>query len=297
MGKQGSGKSFALLQAVSQAAASDWIVLYIPSGASTISACLLACLPLSSLAHSLRDGSTAIPLMDSSLPYAYSQEQQIFQQNSASASFLKSFLQANEAKLKDISVSDKPLSQLVKDALAMRDNESRGLSMVLDALASQTSKPVLLAVDNAQALYRPTKYLSSDAQPYLLDSTALSLPRALLDIAAGHKTFQRGAALFAASSSAALQSVSLDIGLRLRQPAAYEKRSELYEGLLLQGSMKPLDVSAKMDLEEAAGLAQMLHDARRMRTELTDAAFLDKYVASNGQIKKLVAALESSMSS
>lgn len=41
----------------------------------------------------------------------------------------------------------------------------------------------------------------------------------------------------------------------------------------------------------------MLHDARRIRTELTDAAFLDKHVAFNGQIKKLVTALDSSLSS
>lgn len=147
----------------------------------------------------------------------------------------------------------------------MRGREAAALEMVFDALSNQTHAPVLLAVDSAQALYRPTKYLSSDETPYLLDSTALSLPRLLLDYASGRKSFQRGAVLFASSYNNAYQSRSVDIVIDGRQPGPFEQRSTLYEGLLKQ-NMKPLNVDAKMDLQDAAGLAELLKNSKRMRT-------------------------------
>lgn len=208
--------------------------------------------------------SAAIPLIDSSWAYQYSAKDQIFYQHAASAELLKTFQQANEAVLKKVKVGDKTLSQIVKDGLAMRDNQAAGLQLVLDALASQTTQPVLLAVDSAQALYRPSRYLSPDPTPYLLDSTALSVPRALLRFASGEQSFKSGAVLLASSASNAYPSSAVDVALGQQQPAAYQARDAKYENLLK--SMKAQKVPASMGLTEAAGLAELLKASKRMRS-------------------------------
>lgn len=178
---------------------------------------------------------------------------------------MKTFQQANDAILKKVTATGgKTLSQIVKDARSMNGSEAAGLQMVFDALAEQNSAPVLLAADAAQALYRPTQYLSPNQTPYHLDSTDLSLPRALLNFATGQNSFKNGAVLFASSQSNAYPSPSVDMVLGKGKAEAYQPRSPLYEGLLK--NMKSQKVSARMGLDEAAGLAEMLNASKRMRT-------------------------------
>ena len=72
-GDKGTGKSSLLLQAVSYAQSTDWIVLYLPS---------------------------ALPLVNSSTPHSYSQQRALFEQPALAASLLTKFAAANKAAFK-----------------------------------------------------------------------------------------------------------------------------------------------------------------------------------------------------
>ena len=63
------------------------------------------------------------------------------------------------------------------------------LEGVMEELAGQTEHPVLVAVDDFQALYGKTTYRDPQFEP--IKAYHLSTPRLLLDYASGKKTFVR----------------------------------------------------------------------------------------------------------
>ncbi|KAF7794460.1 hypothetical protein EIP86_005594 [Pleurotus ostreatoroseus] len=132
------------------------------------------------------------------------------------------------------------------------------LQTVLSEVAHQEKYPVLLAVDDVQALYRRTT-LYRDPQFQSIKPYHLSVPRLLLEYASGKKQFKRGAILGALSCSNTTFQTSLELqealGLPHDPPPVRERRvPELVE--YAQG-LQNISVPAKLQLDEAATLYQV----------------------------------------
>ena len=80
------------------------------------------------------------------------------------------------ADLADIGLNDQAVAPTV-------------LSALMGALGAQTQYPVLLAIDDFQALFTNTTY--RDPHFAMLKSWHLSMPRLLMEYAGGEKTFVR----------------------------------------------------------------------------------------------------------
>jgi small subunit ribosomal protein S29 len=179
VGPRGVGKSHVLLQCVAHALESGWIVLYIPRG---------------------------IGMINSTSPFAYVASQQTYAQRALSQSVAANL--ASQVALGDVAVLDLPLetdlprssarelaAHLANHAAALSPSAlAGGLHLLLLSLAAQTKTPMLLAIDDAQALYMRSAYKDADSRP--LEAWQLSLPRSLLSLLDSHK-IQRGATLAA----------------------------------------------------------------------------------------------------
>lgn len=174
--------------------------------------------------------------------------------------------------------------------------------MVLDRI------PVLLAIDDFQALYNPkTSYRDphfSAIRPY-----HLAIPRILLELASGKRFFQRGAVLGALTTTDTKFPVTPELREVLELPAgrprsAYGKRSRVLEeyadGLL------NLPVPEQFSVKEAAAVFEtwMKDHALSAReylplfsllllmlpfgTAANDELFLSKYTESGGNPKAFV---------
>ncbi|KAL7420408.1 hypothetical protein Q5752_005378 [Cryptotrichosporon argae] len=170
-GARGSGKSHIVLQTLARALSAGHIVLSLPS---------------------------AVPLVDSSAAYAYNARTRLFDQPALACQLLDRLGKVNRDRLKEVRTDSGDLGELV--ARGARD-EKRSVQVfeeVFAALASQTQFDVVVAVDDAQALFRPSAYRAPDytrLEPY-----HLSVPALLLEYIAGRKTMARGTLLLALSS-------------------------------------------------------------------------------------------------
>lgn len=121
------------------------------------------------------------------------------------------------------------------------------------------STPVLLAVDEAQALFMRSNYRSPQFD--LLESYALSLPRLLLDYVSGRKSFDRGAVLTAISLSTPQHAPPKEIYAAIPELAnapvvtPYDKvdahHVEAAKGL------EVFSVGDRLDLQEARGILDL----------------------------------------
>ena len=119
--------------------------------------------------------------------------------------------------------------------------------------------PVLLAVDEAQALFMRSNYRSPHFD--LLESYALSLPRLLLDYVSGRKSFDRGAVLTAISLSTPQHAPPKEIYAAIPELAnapivtPYDKvdahHVEAARGL------EVFSVGDRLDLQEARGILDL----------------------------------------
>ncbi|CAK5283745.1 unnamed protein product, partial [Mycena citricolor] len=181
-GREGSGKSFLLLQAAQYASASrSWITIYVPR------------------ARTLVDGST---------PYSYSLSTQTYLQPRAARVLLQRIGRANAHLLPHMRMSStatfsadggtavtvregQPLTALIENG-SLEDglHAHAALERLLEELGKQTEYPVLIAVDNFQALAGPTLY--RDPQYKMIRPHHLGVPRLLLEYASGKKPLARG---------------------------------------------------------------------------------------------------------
>ncbi|GAA5914688.1 hypothetical protein JCM8208_000413 [Rhodotorula glutinis] len=276
-GGKGTGKSSLLLQAVSYAQSTDWIVLYLPS---------------------------ALPLVNSSTPHTYSQQRALFEQPALAANLLSKFSSANKAAFKLLTTTKehafgdkkvaqgKTLEDLAKAAGGDDKLTTAVFEAVMEELAAQNQRPVLLAIDDAQPLFATSKYVDPTYQP--LESFALVIPRLLLEFVAGERSFTNGTILLSASSLAASSFPALDTFLtstastpssRSRPlPSAYDTARassfDTYSAVL--SGLERFELPPRLSRKEAVGIVELLRGWRGTREFVDDKSFLEKLVAADG---------------
>ncbi|PPQ89420.1 hypothetical protein CVT25_002186 [Psilocybe cyanescens] len=248
-GRAGCGKSFVMLQAVESCVQEGWVVIYIPRG---------------------------INLVNSTTSYTYNIRTQTYLQPAFSFQTLQRMLSVNRDALAAIPLSEDlvlerqtvragtPLSTVIEVGIAERDRTVAQspaiLEGVMKSLEVQTKYPVLLAVDDFQALYGKTAYRDphfQHIQPY-----HLSLPRMIMEYASGKRNFARGAVLGALSLAHTNYPLPLELrdALELQDldahPASpYLKRSK--DLLAYTEGLKKLEVPEKLTVKEATGIFEV----------------------------------------
>lgn len=155
-GAQSTGKSYLLLQAVSYALSSEWLVIHLPR---------------------------LIHWINSSSPFIYSSEVQAYLQPAVTQSVLSSILSVNsksgvlaKIKINEADLGSEPLQGIsLPDGATLLDllkaatgtnvsalTSQRAFDILLTVLSSQSSVPTLLAIDDLQALYNLSSYRNPD---------------------------------------------------------------------------------------------------------------------------------------
>ncbi|QRW03067.1 AP endonuclease [Ceratobasidium sp. AG-Ba] len=270
-GNRGSGKSHLLLQAANYAAASKWVVLYVPK---------------------------AIKWVDSTTPYAYDTRTRTFQQPELALQTLAQFVEANSAILRDASVqistdiqnerlgkfsAGTPLSKLLDLGLKDQSLATEVLEVTLEQLGRQNKYPVLIAVDDFQALLCVSKY--RDPQYELLFAHHLTLPRLVLEYACGKRTLAKGAVLGANSSTHTRFQEPLVLKealgiIPLGSASPYERRNENI--VAYASGLKGFSVPSRMQIGEAASMFDIWAQNKALHTPSSDSLFLSKYVEASG---------------
>lgn len=285
-GPSGCGKSFLLLQAVEYAAHNKWIVMYIPR---------------------------AIKMVDSSTAYTYDSRTRTYLQPNFSYEILRRFFSVNQSALQHMKSRGElvtelqslpegtPLLNFVQAGLSYKEDAPAVLSALMDELSRQTTHPVLLAVDDIQALYNYTAY--RDPHYRALMPQHLSIPRIVLEYASGKRAFARGAVFGAESTSNTAFQMPLELsealGIPPLRPAGpYVARSkELAE--YAQG-LRNFPVPAQLSVDEAASLFELwmkdnaLHSGEvrgtdgELQSRPNDELFMTKYCEASGNPRAFV---------
>ncbi|KAL7280576.1 hypothetical protein ACG7TL_005510 [Trametes sanguinea] len=273
-GKAGSGKSYLMLQAVQYCIQKQWLTLYIPR---------------------------AISLVNSSTAYAYDARTQTYGQPAFAQQLLKRFADVNAALLQSLTVQNSypleertvptgaPLADLINVGAEFQNYAPTVLNAMLDELALQTKYPVLLAVDDFQALYCTSQY----RDPFFrsVKSYHLMLPRALLEFASGKKTLARGAFLGALSMQDTKYRPPLELiealGLEPLGPSnPYVPR--LPELVEYAKGLKNFPVPEQLTVDEAASIYDVWQQSKALHIPLADEMFLAKYTEANGNAGRFV---------
>ncbi|KAH7335262.1 mitochondrial ribosomal death-associated protein 3-domain-containing protein [Rhizoctonia solani] len=274
-GDTGSGKSHLLLQAANYAAASKWIVLYAPR---------------------------VISWVDSTTPYAYDPRTKTFQQPELASQILGQFITANSGILSKIQITKSienerlgtfskgaPLLDLLNVGQKDQSLATEVLEVALEVLGGQDQYPVLLAIDDFQALFCMSRY--RDPQYQLIFAHHLSLPRIILEYAVGKRLLTSGAVVGALSSTDPrfLAPLPLKEALGMVQPGSvspYDRRNK--DVAFYASGIKSLPVPSKMQLGEAASMFDVWVKNNALHTPAKDSLFLSKYVEASGNPRELV---------
>ncbi|KAG6856490.1 hypothetical protein H0H87_003958 [Tephrocybe sp. NHM501043] len=273
-GRSGCGKSFLMLQLVQHCIQNDWIVIYIPR---------------------------AKKLVDSSTPHEYDLRTQTYLQPAFSLQTLRRLQDANQAKLTALTTQKKhvfekrevPLGTNLSDFIGVAVKEPSLAPLILEAvmeeLSTQTTNPVLFAVDDFQALYCRTAYRDPHFVP--IRSFHLSVPRMIMEYASGKRSFAKGAFVGAITSSETIYKLPMELkdALELKDEhfvTPYDKRSrtlvEYTQGL------QPLHVPDQLSVTEAASLFEVWNNDKALVSTLPDETFLSKYTESSGNARDFV---------
>ncbi|KAJ9097737.1 hypothetical protein QFC21_004775 [Naganishia friedmannii] len=248
-----------------------------------------------------------INLINSSSPFAYNADRQLFIQPALSAQLLQAIQTANKSVLSSIKLGQDITIESTSavggstsfvaadglDKLIAAGAKSEGLSVpvlekALDILGSQSEVNVLLAVDEAQALFMISEYRTPDYT--LLESYALSVPRLLLDYISGRKTLARGTILTSLSFSSPryLPTLELYTGLSGALPSPfpltpYDKVND-YHVAHAKG-LEVMNVMEKLALGEAQGMMS-IWSKKGVVAHPTDELFLGKFAESGGNARE-----------
>ncbi|KAG6883662.1 hypothetical protein C0993_004871 [Termitomyces sp. T159_Od127] len=273
-GRAGCGKSFLMLQLVEHCITNEWIVIYIPR---------------------------AKKLVDSSTPHEYDLRTRTYLQPAFTLETLQRVLAANYAKLATLTTRKKhalekrevPLGTNLVDLVAIAVKEPPLAPVIFETLlrelSAQTKNPVLFAVDDFQALYCRTAYRDPHFVP--IRPYHLSLPRTIMEYAAGKKSFAKGAFVGAVTASDTQYKLPLELRDALALPherfdSPYDKRSRpLVE---YTAGLRALGVPEQLSVAEAASLYEVWKDDRALVSSMHDEAFLSKYTESNGNPRDFV---------
>ncbi|KIJ55267.1 hypothetical protein M422DRAFT_23875 [Sphaerobolus stellatus SS14] len=275
-GPSGCGKSFTLLQTVDYALSSGWIVLYVPR---------------------------TISMLNSSTNYRYDLRTQLYQQPDYSQNILKRLLDVNAEQLKGLKVIRRIRMMRLKNAFTTGTSLTHliqagskdasiapdVLSVVMEQLAAQTEYPVLLAIDDFQALYCMSEYRGPDFN--FIKSMHLSVPRILLDYAGGLKKIRRGAVFGAVSTTNTRYPIPVQLQEALKLPlshtaGAYDYRSSSLEPYT--HGLRKFEHPAQLSIPEASGLFELWAQTSSLHTKPTDDLFLSKYTESSGNPRNFI---------
>ncbi|KAK2459245.1 hypothetical protein APHAL10511_008722 [Amanita phalloides] len=280
-GRSGAGKSCVLLQAVEYCAQSNWVVIYIPRG---------------------------VNLVNSTTPYAYDLRTRTYLQPQFAFQTLQRTLSVNQHLLSSLQTSKKhvfekrelPVGSSIVDLIGIGIKDALSAPFILDALVNelgqQTKHPVLLAVDDFQALYCKTAY----RDPFFstICSYHLSMPRMILEFACGKRTFARGAVLGAITYSDPAYALPLELrealGMAYDQATSgYDKRSKIMKEYTV--GLRAICVPEQLSMAEAGSLFEVWKEEKVMGCSAYDEVFLSKYSESSGNAGELVRGVLSSL--
>ncbi|KAH9462659.1 hypothetical protein Pst134EB_006543 [Puccinia striiformis f. sp. tritici] len=281
-GEAGTGKSVALLHALSYAVQNRWIVLYIPD---------------------------AKCLVDGQYSYEYCPRTKTYHQNSLSADILRKLISMNDLESFSTTKSYKlygtkddrtmdyedeipigtSLPKFIQIGLQQIHLSPNVLEIVFNELATQSAKPVFFAIDGAQNLFKPTD--SVDGSFRRIDSFALSVPRLFLNFARGTQKWSKGLTMLASSSlHCPTRSLAWDRLIKEREPTLVVRSAwpgwQNYQELI-----KPIQAYSNLDVpnldrQEALGVAQSLELSRLVLAPLDERVFLRHFVCSNGNVRE-----------
>ncbi|SPO25195.1 related to RSM23 - mitochondrial ribosomal protein of the small subunit [Ustilago trichophora] len=284
-GSKGSGKSTLLAQSIAYALDDGWVVISVPR---------------------------AINLINSSTLYTYSAQHKAYLQPEATKSLLEAVLKVNGAALKEIKTTEvvevdgskfeagTPVEALVKrgvDEASSAAAKQTLLEAVFKTLSTQVERPVLVAVDDAQALFRTTLYKDPDF--INLESFEMGLPRTLLSLLTSSSTSIKRGAIIAALSSVHTEFPSppeLQIALSEKSGSAKLVTQAINAYTKLNGQhlthakdalqrADVIDTSNPLTKKEAAEIFKQLKEERRHWSAVNDELFLEKLVESGGNAR------------
>ena len=292
-GSRGSGKSTLLAQSIAYALDDGWVVVSVPR---------------------------AINLINSSSLYTYSAQHKAYLQPEATKALLEAVLKVNGAAVKQIKTTEavdvdgskieagSPVEALLKrgiDDASSAAAKQTVLEAVFKTLATQTERPVLVAVDDAQALFRTSLYKDPDFVN--LESFELGLPRALLSLLTS-SAIQRGAFLSAVSTSHTEFSVPAELQIAITDKSgsaklmtqainAYTKLNaqHLAHAQQVVKQADVIDTSSPLTKDEAAEIFKQLKDERRHWSAVNDELFVEKLVESGGNARVFSKSLVSTL--
>lgn len=193
-GEAGSGKSVLLLQSAAHALQSGWIVLYIPRGQYIL---LYILFPTSRYVVRGRVEADTHPSaaewIQSASEYKYHPSSKSFHQSALASTILNTLITVNSELLSTIKSSSQIGTSATGTSLvevcrngAKSEESVQVLQAVLGELAQQTQYPVLLAIDEVQALFSTSEVRTPDYS--ILESYHLSTPSLILDYLTGKET-------------------------------------------------------------------------------------------------------------
>ncbi|TKY87713.1 hypothetical protein EX895_003294 [Sporisorium graminicola] len=298
-GSRGSGKSTLLAQSIAYALDDGWVVISVPR---------------------------AINLINSSTLYTYNAQHKAYLQPEATKQLLEAVLKVNGAAVKQIKTTEAVevdgakleagtslevlLKRGVDDASSAAAKQTL-LETVFKTLSSQKERPVLVAVDDAQALFRTSLYKDPDFVN--LESFELGLPRALLSLltSSSNTGIARGAFLAALSTTHTEFPTPADLQIALSEKSSPDGTAHLMTQAInaytklnphhlehARQVVKQADVvntSQPLTKTEAAAIFAQLKDERRHWSAVNDELFLEKLVETNGNARLFSKSLVSTL--
>ncbi|KIO19963.1 hypothetical protein M407DRAFT_11128 [Tulasnella calospora MUT 4182] len=279
-GPSGCGKSMLLLQAVNYCAQNGWIVYYVPHG---------------------------IDWVNATSPYGFDYRSQLFHQHALASDALAKMLRVNGSKIaklqlsEDIPVPGGKLGTVLTAGTSLETLAQYGvkdpllapqtLVLLMEELGKQTQYPVLLAVDDFQALYNKSVY--RDPQFKAISSYHLSMPRLILEYASGKRQLARGALLGALSSTnttySVIEPLREALGLPLEGGLAvspYGQQKSSYKEFTT--GLRSIAVPQQFSMAEAAAFLEVWSANRAFHSALNDTFLLSKYTETSGNPRELL---------
>ncbi|KAI8815967.1 mitochondrial ribosomal death-associated protein 3-domain-containing protein [Fimicolochytrium jonesii] len=180
-GPRGSGKTVTLLQAVSHFVQAGWILIYVPQPIHWVNG---------------TQPFDPLPTEDNARPQ--------FAQPTVASQFLEQFLKINnEAALRSIAVEgegEQTVLSVAQEGIARPATAQAALGTLLEALANDTKRsPVLIAIDQANALYAKTAY--HDVESRAVTGDQLATIKSLISLLSQEKRLKKGAIVCAIDRS------------------------------------------------------------------------------------------------